>query len=162
MLEYDMGCGVMEDGVVEDWDTEVSVESGAGVTVKELTTEEQAEEEERGKFGLPSKESTTRKLQTRYREWHPTEVNARNDTHYQDNKPVIRASQNDRNTQLRLTRVTARQTMWSAHWQSTPSSSSSVVRAGCRLECSPGHCTACWQQYNEGLHPVHARILAVY
>ena len=36
------------------------------------------------------------------------------------------------------------------------------VRAGCRLECNPGHCAACALAWNEGRHPVHARIRAAY
>jgi hypothetical protein len=37
-----------------------------------------------------------------------------------------------------------------------------AVRSGCRLECNPGHCAACAMAWNEGLHPVHARIRKAY
>ena len=37
-----------------------------------------------------------------------------------------------------------------------------AVRAGCRLECNPGHCAACALAWNEGRHPVHAQIRKTY
>ena len=154
LQEYIWGDVDMEDGAVDIGDTEGSVDDGAGV--KELTAEEQAAEAE-----WQEAEAMRAKIRERgriraatYREKHPDKIKERNEAHYQKNKYEIRAQQNERNAELRLARGGANAAGAARY--------TFAVRAGCRLECNPGHCAACALAWNEGRHPVHARIRKAY
>ena len=171
-----MGYGDMKDGGVDNGDLAGSAEADDGA--KELTAEELAEElaavaaatvAEAEWQAAEARRARTRELgrlrAATYREKHPDKIKERNDAQYQKNKYELRVYQNERNAQLRLARSgAAANTAGNAAGNAAGDAAryTFAVRAGCRLECNPGHCAACALAWNEGRHPVHARIRKAY
>jgi hypothetical protein len=148
-----MRCGDMEDVGVEAGAKELSAEEAAA---EESAEEEAAEEARQAKKAW--ERELNRKRQARYRERHPKEVKERNDAHYQDIKYAIRARQYERNAQLRLAGDGAAGAAGEAG--AAGAAYTFGVLPGCKLECYPGACKACFNSKDR--HAVWVRIRAAY